>query len=247
MALFDALVDDLDRRFALGGQARVLVAHTLADMTDPAQGGLRGFIERFRDAGLGDLAATWITKVRPGLPLAPEPLERALGSDFGPDLAARLGLPPLAVREALADALPRLVDLLTPAGFVQDRLGAEVQSFLAASVSVRPTGPAVSSPPPPVEQPVVRSQPRPPPQPERVAAAAAVIAVVAAVPGGERTGGAMPGSPPPAPAPRRGVPLWGWLAGLVWIGLLTWWAWYPPVPTPAPAPATTVPAPRAAG
>ena len=225
MALFDALIRDLDQRFGLGGQGETLVRWVVGAIADPARGGLRGFIQRFQEAGFGDLAASWVTKVRAGLPLGTGELEAAMGRDFGAGLEARLGLAADTVREAIVYAVPRIVELLTPVGFVQDPLGAEVQSFLDAA----PAALAVAKAP--------VSAPRPPATPARAAPSAAPAVVPTTAATAVEPTRRLPAAPrpPAAPAQPGGVPLWGWLAALAWAGVLAWCALYLPVPAKASA------------
>ncbi len=220
MALFEALSRDLDQKFGLGGQGETLVRWVVGAIADPARGGLRGFLRCFQEAGFDDLAASWVTKVRPGLPLGTGELEAALGRDFGAALEGRLGIADGRVREAIADAVPRVVELLTPAGYVQEPLGAEVQAFLGAAQAAVPAGPALAQARVPA--------PRPAPTTARAGAPAPV---------------------PAATAQPGGVPLWGWLAALAWAGVLAWCALYLPVPakTSAAARPGAASTPRALG
>jgi len=85
-------------------------------------GGLQGIIEQLTHAGLGKQAASWVSSGQ-NLPISAEDLTRALGSNGGAqlrELAAKLGMGHGDAASGLADALPGLVDKLTPNGKIED-------------------------------------------------------------------------------------------------------------------------------
>ena len=59
MATFDTLIDDLASRFGLGANARTLVKEVLT-MISGAPGGLGGFLDKFKTAGLASEVASWL-------------------------------------------------------------------------------------------------------------------------------------------------------------------------------------------
>lgn len=95
-----------------GGIAGVL-GELLAN--DGAGGGLRGLVEKFNEAGLGEVVGSWIGK-GDNLPVSAEQLKEVLGSDLLGKLAGQLGVDPAQASGQLADLLPGLVDQLTPQG-----------------------------------------------------------------------------------------------------------------------------------
>lgn len=85
-------------------------------------GGLQGIIDQFTHAGLGKEAASWVSTGQ-NLPISAEDLTRAFGGNGGAqlqELAAKLGVDHGDAARNLADALPGLVDKLTPNGKVED-------------------------------------------------------------------------------------------------------------------------------
>lgn len=95
-----------------GGVAGVL-GELLAN--DGAGGGLRGLVEKFNEAGLGEVVGSWIGK-GDNLPVSADQLKEVLGSDLLGKLAGQLGVDPAQASGQLADLLPGLVDKLTPQG-----------------------------------------------------------------------------------------------------------------------------------
>ncbi|HEY5972831.1 MAG TPA: hypothetical protein VIT22_12875 [Pseudoxanthomonas sp.] len=51
--MFDAIIRQAAERFGLGGNAKQFVAQLLALIFNPGSGGISGFLQKFKDAGLG--------------------------------------------------------------------------------------------------------------------------------------------------------------------------------------------------
>ncbi len=83
------------------------------------QGGLTGLLEKFRGAGLGHKADSWVG-TGPNQPLNPDEVERALGPDELQQIADKTGMTVEQVREKLAEGLPEIINHVTPDGAVPD-------------------------------------------------------------------------------------------------------------------------------
>jgi len=129
MATFDTLIDDLASRHGLGANARSLIKEVLA-MISGSPGGLGGFLDKFKSAGLTSEVASWLGRPDAS-PIAAGQIERALGATALSAIASRLGLAQGAVSTALGYALPKIVGLLTPGGVVPAGVPAEVTAFLS--------------------------------------------------------------------------------------------------------------------
>ena len=116
MATFDTLIDDLAGRYGLGGNARSLIKEALT-MISSSPGGLGGFLDTFKSAGLTSEVASWLGHPNAG-PITAGQVERALGATALGGIAGRLGLAQSVVSTALGYALPKIVGLLTPGGAV---------------------------------------------------------------------------------------------------------------------------------
>ena len=79
MATFDALIDDLASRYGLGGNARSLIKEALT-MIANSPGGLGGFLDTLKSAGLTSEVASWLGHAD-AAPIAAAQVERALGAD----------------------------------------------------------------------------------------------------------------------------------------------------------------------
>jgi uncharacterized protein YidB (DUF937 family) len=80
-------------------------------------GGLSGMAEQFKQQGFGETIKSWIG-TGPNLPISPEQLHAAIGSDTMTHLAAKFGLKPEELAAKLSTVLPQVVDKMTPQGVV---------------------------------------------------------------------------------------------------------------------------------
>ena len=120
MAMFDAIIAEADQRFGLGQEAAgSLLARLLRLISDPATNGFTGFIDRFREVGLGSTIDSWIT-TGDNTPLSNEQLESAIGEDTIASIAADTGVDRSTATSALAGMIPSVVDTLTTNGTVPD-------------------------------------------------------------------------------------------------------------------------------
>jgi uncharacterized protein YidB (DUF937 family) len=78
--------------------------------------GLSGLVDRFHQAGLGQIAQSWISNQQPNQPVTPDQVHSALGAEQITALAEKMGLPTTGMAGLLAGLLPKLVDSLTPNG-----------------------------------------------------------------------------------------------------------------------------------
>jgi len=78
-------------------------------------GGVKGLVAQFQQQGLGPTIQSWIGNGE-NLPISPEQVHQALGSDTVQQLAAKLGIPPDQLAAKLSEILPQAVDKMTPAG-----------------------------------------------------------------------------------------------------------------------------------
>jgi uncharacterized protein YidB (DUF937 family) len=100
----------------LGGNLGALLPVITSMLSnDGSQGGLGGLVEKFNQAGLGDVASSWIGKGE-NMPISADQLSQVLGSGALGDIAAKLGIDQSQAGGMLAQALPGIIDQLTPDG-----------------------------------------------------------------------------------------------------------------------------------
>ena len=80
-------------------------------------GGLQGIVAQFQQQGLGPTIQSWVGNGE-NLPISPEQIHQALGSDTVQQLAAKLGIPPDQLAAKLSEILPQAIDKMTPEGKV---------------------------------------------------------------------------------------------------------------------------------
>lgn len=78
-------------------------------------GGLGGLVQKFDQAGLGELIASWIGRGE-NLPISGAQLGQVLGGDTLGQIARQLGLDQQQAAGQLSDLLPGLIDQMTPQG-----------------------------------------------------------------------------------------------------------------------------------
>jgi len=78
-------------------------------------GGLASLVEQFQAAGLGEQVNSWISSGQ-NLPVSPEQLEGALGSNQMSQMADRMGLSTGDLSAQMSQMLPQVVDHFTPDG-----------------------------------------------------------------------------------------------------------------------------------
>ena len=100
---------------ALAQNPQILNAITGMLGNDGSQGGLGGLMEKFQQAGLGDVIGSWVGSGA-NRPISGDQLGQVLGSDTLSDLASKMGMDPGQVAGQLSQILPGLVDRLTPHG-----------------------------------------------------------------------------------------------------------------------------------
>jgi len=133
MALFDSVIAEAKERFGLSTEkAGGLLAALVGLITDPNSGGFGGFIDRFNNAGLGDMVRSWIT-TGDNTPISNEQLESALGEGTISNVAEQAGVDRETATTAIAGMVPHVVDNLTPDGDIPDEstLLSKVGGFLS--------------------------------------------------------------------------------------------------------------------
>ncbi len=120
--MFDSIINEAKGKFGLGDKAGGLVAALLGLIANPASGGFGGFIDRFKDVGLGDAAQSWI-ETGDNTPLSDAEVESAFGDETLASVAAQTGISREKATSALGYLTPSVVDALTPDGEMPDEEG----------------------------------------------------------------------------------------------------------------------------
>src|SRR3974390_1193521 len=139
MSTMDALVNEVENRFGIGSTKAGSLLTALLGLIQEQSGGLGGFLDRFRRAGLSDAVSGWLSG-SPAAPISSETLQSALGSQAMNSIASRTGLSLATVASALGFMIPRLVQTLAPGGAIPIRLPAEAMSYLSGATGALTAG-----------------------------------------------------------------------------------------------------------
>lgn len=94
-----------------------LVKGVVGMLTNSSSGGLNGLVDKLTQSGLGDVAASWISK-GDNKPISAPQIIEALGQDRVDELAEQAGIPKEKGAEVLSEVLPNVVNEMTPDGEV---------------------------------------------------------------------------------------------------------------------------------
>jgi len=98
-----------------GSQQRALIAVVLSLLQQ--SGGLQGLLRRMQQSGYGGQAQSWIGTGQ-NEPISPDVLSEILGKGRLQELAQQLGMSQQDVASNIAQALPNVVDRMTPEGSI---------------------------------------------------------------------------------------------------------------------------------
>jgi uncharacterized protein YidB (DUF937 family) len=110
------ILDSLESSGILGQLGAAVLPAVLGEvMGSGGQGGLNAIVAKLQQAGLGDIAKSWVGTGQ-NLPISADQLKQVLGSDVVRQLAAKYNIPIDQVAEVLAHQLPQAVDKASPDG-----------------------------------------------------------------------------------------------------------------------------------
>jgi len=132
--MLEVLIREAAARFGLGDKALPVMQMLLASMTSKDSGGLAGFLEQFKNAGLGPIVQSWLGGGPAARAIGNSQIEAVLGASDGllPLITERLAAPRDNVTSALGYLLPAIVGKLTPGGSIAATLPAEVLELAVA-------------------------------------------------------------------------------------------------------------------
>jgi uncharacterized protein YidB (DUF937 family) len=127
----DAQEDGARGGSSLGGSALLAMLLPLAMQWVQRNGGIGALLERFKQQGYSQQAASWVSKGE-NEPLDPQAVSEVIGTEELSRLSQQLGVSNEQVAGGLARILPQVVDHLTPAGDVPPDADDALGSGLAA-------------------------------------------------------------------------------------------------------------------
>ena len=125
MGLFDSVAGAVLGKLggSQGGMAQVAM-----EMFNQ-NGGLSGVLDKFKQGGLAEQAASWVGKGE-NMPISAEQISSVLGNGAIADMAAKFGISPETLSAQIAEHLPTVVDKMTPDGEVSEGSGGLLSSVL---------------------------------------------------------------------------------------------------------------------
>lgn len=138
MGIIDGILGNL-LGGALGGGGRQADSPLMQIALQMLQqnGGLEGILGKFRQSGYGAEADSWVSTGQ-NLPVSGDVLQQVLGSGAFADIARQLGMSRGDAAGGLAQALPDVIDRMTPQGRIpagSDDLVAQALDLLTRSKS----------------------------------------------------------------------------------------------------------------
>ncbi len=129
--MFDLIIKEAASRFGLGDKAGPLVQMLVAYMTNKDTGGLAGFINMFKNKGLGGIANSWLGGNASAQAVSGTQIENVLGGKGGFLEAAlgKTGLSSSVATSALSYLLPSVLGKLTPGGSIPTSLSQDILGF----------------------------------------------------------------------------------------------------------------------
>ena len=134
MSPFDSIIEDVASRFGLGAKAGPLMRELL-QLIIGSSGGISGFIDKFKSAGLSREVDGWLGGTN-GATLTSSQVEKALGSQTVDAIARKVGVNGATASAAIGYLAPKVVGKLTPGGFIGTGTPSSVLDFLRSSTHV---------------------------------------------------------------------------------------------------------------
>ena len=102
-----------------GGGAGGMLGNMLGGGQQQQQGGLGGLLQRFQQAGMGNVANSWVG-TGPNQQVSPDQLQQVFGQQQVSQWAQQANMQPHDLLSQLSQYLPHAVDRMTPNGQLPD-------------------------------------------------------------------------------------------------------------------------------
>src|SRR5262245_31251710 len=136
MGVLDAVVNEAGSQLGISSNSAGSVLSGLLSFIN--QQGVGAFLDRFRQAGVGNLVTSWLRGDTSAV--APDTVESAIGHDTINNIASRAGVPFSAAASAIALMLPKLIQRLAPGGTIPTRLPSEFASYIGGPTAAMASG-----------------------------------------------------------------------------------------------------------
>jgi outer membrane protein OmpA-like peptidoglycan-associated protein/uncharacterized protein YidB (DUF937 family) len=138
MGALDLVMEEVQSRFGLSNTNATSLLSGLLSFITQQSGGVSGFIDRFKNAGLGELVSSWFGGGTRSL--SSSQVESVLGSNALSGLASKAGIPATTASSAIALMLPKLMQSIAPGGAIPTRLPSELMSYMSGPTAAAAAG-----------------------------------------------------------------------------------------------------------
>ena len=130
MGLFNSIagVALANRLGGSGGGNKSAIAQVAIKMLNK-NGGLCGLLEKFHQAGLSDVADSWVSQDK-NKAISADQISMVLGSDLLSAMAEQFGIDAGVIASQIAQYLPEIVNNVTPNGQVDHKADALLSTIL---------------------------------------------------------------------------------------------------------------------
>ena len=139
--MFETLIEQVAARFGIGADKVRMLLPILTGLMFNQAGGFGGFLDKFRQQGMGDIVQSWVGG-GPNQPISPMQVESALGANTIGDIAGKVGADRNAVSGVLSGMLPTMVNEFTEGGRIPTSIPDKFKGLLGG---VMGTGAAAAS------------------------------------------------------------------------------------------------------
>ena len=139
MGAIDNVMTEVQSRYGLSdAKATTLLSGLLSFITQQS-GGVSGFLDRFKNAGLGDMVSSWFSGAATRN-LSTDQVESVLGGNTLSNLASKAGVSATTASSAIALMLPKIIQSIAPGGAIPTRLPTELMSYISGPTAAVASG-----------------------------------------------------------------------------------------------------------
>ena len=131
MGVLDSVINDTGSQLGISSNSAATVLSGLLSFINQDEGGVGGFLDRFRRSGFGSVVSSWLSGDAKSV--SADTVETALGHQTIDRIGEKAGLSFSTAASAIALMLPKLVGRLAPGGTIPARLSSEFTSYITAA------------------------------------------------------------------------------------------------------------------
>jgi outer membrane protein OmpA-like peptidoglycan-associated protein/uncharacterized protein YidB (DUF937 family) len=138
MSAIDLVMNEVQSRYGLSDAKASSLLSGLLSFIAQQSGGVSGFIDRFKNAGLGDVVSSWFSGSTRNL--TTDQVASVLGSSTVNTMASKVGISAATASSAIALMLPKIMQSIAPSGVIPVRLPSELMALIGGPTAAVATG-----------------------------------------------------------------------------------------------------------